>query len=465
MIMNHKASIPSHARLSSQSSALKQAVRLSTVKFNALLWIATSLSACTVVGPDYVRPTIDVPKAFKEANSTQITLASNATSVNWWTIYADRQLDDLINQVELNNFTLQMADARVRQAQALAASAHSEKQPSLIIGGANDLGVRLNWEIDLWGRIERNIESANASTEASLADLAAVKLAIQTQLAQNYFLLRTKDAEIQILEEIASSYEKLLQITRNQYAVGVVDKGNIVQAQAQLSAAQTQTQDARITRAQLEHAIAVLIGKAPADFSISSAALDTNLPLVPASLPSDLLQRRADIAAAERRMLAANARIGAAIAANYPKLNFSGGVSIRKGGLGGPRLTAPLYSEAPNAPRDKATAEYDEIIANYRQTVLNSFLEVEDNLSAQTVLNQAYEAQKQAVVASQESTVIAQNQYDAGILTYQAMLEIKATALNNQRAALTLLGRRYIASVTLIKALGGGWGTSTELAK
>jgi NodT family efflux transporter outer membrane factor (OMF) lipoprotein len=403
-----------------------------------------------------------VPKAFKEADSAQTAPASSATSTSWWTIYADKQLDDLINQVELKNFTLQMAEARVKQAQALAASAHSEKQPSLIIGGANDLGIRLNWEIDLWGRIERNIESANASTEASLADLAAVKLAIQAQLAQNYFLLRTKDAEIQILEEIASAHEKLLQITRNQYAVGVVDKGNIVQAQAQFNAAQTQTQDARITRAQLEHAIAVLIGKAPADFSISSAALGTNLPLIPASLPSDLLQRRADIAAAERRMLAANARIGAAIAANYPKLDFSGGVSIRKGGLGGPRLTAPLYSEAPNAPRDKATAEYDEIIANYRQVVLNSFLEVEDNLSAQTLLNQAYEAQKQAVVASQESTVIAQNQYNAGILTYQAMLEIKATALNNQRAALTLLGRRYIASVTLIKALGGGWETNPE---
>lgn len=446
MIMNHK--VPTFAAANTSTCVLR---------WVSLLGMTAVISACTVVGPDYVRPSIDVPKSFKEAAQLPSKQLPALPVEHWWTIYQDPQLNALMNQIEEKNYTLQMAAARVRQAQALAASAQAEKQPSIVAGGTNDLGIRLNWEIDLWGRIQRSIESANAATEASLADLAAVKLALQSQLAQNYFLLRTKDAEIQMLDEMASADEKLLQITRNQYAVGIVDKGNIVQAQAQFNAAQVQVQDARITRAQLEHAIAILIGQAPSEFHIVVTSLPPEPPAIPASLPSDLLQRRADIAAAERRMLAANARIGASIAARYPKLDISAGVSIREGGLGGERLTAPLYSAAPDAPRDKAVADYDEVVANYRQTVLNSFLEVEDNLTAQNVLSQAYATQQQASIASQESSRIAQNQYDAGILTYQAVLEVKAASLNNRRSALALLGRRYIASISLVKALGGGW--------
>lgn len=446
-----------HAIRAAISNTVTAPSGLTSTKLCLLLSASMALTACTVAGPDYVRPTIDVPGKFKEDNAALSKQAKAVPEQNWWRIFQDSQLDELMRQIDSGNFTLQMAESRVRQAQALAASVQAEKFPSIVAGGTNDLGVRINWEIDLWGRIHREIESANANTEASRADLGAAKLALQTQLAQNYFLLRTKDAEIQLLDEMSGAYNKLLQITRNQYAVGVADKGNIVQAQGQFNTAQVQAQDAKITRAQLEHAIAVLIGKAPADFTLAVSSSPAAPPIIPASLPSDLLQRRADIIAAERRMLAANARIGAAIAATYPKLEIAAGVSIRKGGLGGERLTAPLYSAASDAPRDKAAAEYDEVVANYRQTVLNSLLEVEDNLTAQTSLFQAYETQRQAAIASQDANRIAKNQYDAGILTYQAMLEVKAAGLNNQRTALSLLGRRYTATINLVKALGGGW--------
>ena len=431
----------------------------------SLLGLLLLLHACTVVGPDYVRPTIDVPAKFKGASSASTFDEKSAgipSSATWWSIYADTELDKLMLQIEQKNYSLQTYAAKVRQAQALAAIAQAEKLPNVVLGGTNDFGIRVNWELDLWGRFQRNIESNNANVEATLADLNAAKLSLQAQLAQNYFLLRAKDADIVRLDEMTNAYEKLLKITRNQYAVGVSDKGSIAQAQAQFATAQAQAQDARITRQQLEHAIAVLIGKAPAEFSIATAALASSVPTIPANLPSELLQRRADIIAAERRMLVANARIGAAEAGKYPKFDIAAGVSVRKGGLGGLRLAAPIYSGAPNAPREKAEADFDEDVANYRQTVLTSFLEVEDNLAAQNILNQAYIAQDLAASSSRQAAQIAQNQYQAGILTYQAMLEVKAANLTNERATLALQGRRLLVSVALVKALGGKWQTSTS---
>jgi NodT family efflux transporter outer membrane factor (OMF) lipoprotein len=439
--------------------------KICTARRMSLVGLLLLLHACTVVGPDYVRPTVDVPAKFKEANSASLFDEKNTdaqSGVVWWSIYADNELDNLMRQIEQKNYSLQAYAARVRQAQAIAAIAQAEKLPNVVVGGTNDFGIRVNWELDLWGRIQRSIESNNANVEATLADVDAIKLSLQAQLAQNYFLLRAKDADLVRLDEMTSAYEKLLKITRNQYAVGVSDKGSIAQAQAQFATSQAQVQDARITRQQLEHAIAVLVGKAPADFSISTAPLASNVPTIPANLPSELLQRRADIIAAERRMLVANAQIGAAEASKYPKFDIAAGVSVRKGGLGGLRLAAPIYSGAPNAPREKAEADFDENVANYRQTVLTSFLEVEDNLAAQNILTQAYIAQDLAASSSRQAAQIAQNQYQAGILTYQAMLEVKAANLTNERATLALQGRRLLASVALVKALGGTWQTSTS---
>jgi NodT family efflux transporter outer membrane factor (OMF) lipoprotein len=425
----------------------------------ALAGFATINTACTVLGPDYARPTIDVPTAYKEAPGLTTPQARDAsTDGRWWGLYGDAQLDRLMAQIEIRNYSLQAIEAQTRQARSLAEIAQSARFPTLVAGGTNDFGLLANWEIDLWGRIRRNIEASGAAAQASAADLAAATLSLQAQLAQNYFQLRVQDADIRLLQDTATSYEQSLRITRNQYAVGVADRGAIAQAQAQLSTAQAQMHDARVARAQFEHAIAVLIGKAPADFSFAAAPIDVKVPEVPPTLPSDLLERRPDIAAAERRMAAASAQIGAAEAASYPSLDLFAGVSIRRGLLGGAKVVAPLYAgEAPQAGRAKASAAYDESVANYRQTVLNGFREVEDNLAALQILDQASDAQATAVKAAREAVAITDNQYRAGVVNYQSVIVTQATALVNERAALGLLGRRLAASVTLIKALGGGW--------
>lgn len=432
--------------------------RTSALQALALAGFTMIHSACTVLGPDYVRPPMDVPAAYKEAPGLTAPQARDASADgHWWALYGDSQLGELIAQIETRNYSIQAMEARVRQARSLTEVARAAQFPTLVAGGTNDFGLLANWEIDLWGRIRRNIEASGATAQASAADLAAATLSLQAQLAQNYFLLRVKDAEIRLLQDTAASYERSLQITRNQYAVGVADRGNIVQAQTQLGAAQAQMHDARVTRAQLEHAIAVLIGKAPADFSFTVAPMDANVPEVPPALPADLLERRPDIAAAERRMAAASAQIGVAEAASYPSLDLFAGVSIRKGLLGGAKVAAPLYGAAPQAGRTKAAAAYDETVADYRQTVLNGFREVEDNLAALQILDQAAAAQASAAKAAREAVAIMDNQYRVGVVNYQSVIVAQATALVNERAALGLLGRRLVASVTLIKALGGGW--------
>jgi len=431
-----------------------------TLRVLTLAGLTTLNAACTVLGPDYVRPSIDVPAAYKEASGIKTIAQTPAVSTDerWWGLYNDSELDQLIAQVEVQNYSLQAVEARARQARALTEVSKAAQYPTIVAGGKNDLGLRVNWEIDLWGRIKRNIEASGASAQASVADLAAVKLSLQAQLAQNYFLLRVQDAVIRLLQDTAVSYERSLQITRNQYNAGVTDRGNIMQAQTQLSVAQAQMHDARITRAQLEHAIAVLIGKAPADFSFAIAPIGANVPEVPPALPADLLERRPDIAAAERRMAAASARIGETEAAGYPSLNLFAGVSIRKGLLGGSDIMAPLYSGgSPQARRTQASAAYDEAIADYRQTVLNGFREVEDNLAALQILDEASGAQTEAVKAARGAVTITDNQYRAGIVNYQSIIIVQNAALSNERATLSILGRRLVASVTLIKALGGGW--------
>lgn len=432
--------------------------RTSTLRALVLAGFATINTACTVLGPDYVRPSIDVPAAYKEAPGSSAPQPRQASTPGpWWALYGDPQLDQLITQVETRNYSLQAIEARGLQARSVAEMAQAAQSATVVAGGTNDLGVLVNWEIDLWGRIRRNVEASGAAAQASAADLAAARLALQAQLAQNYFLLRVQDSEIGLLQDTVASYERSLQITRNQYAVGVADRGSIVQAQAQLGAAQAQMHDARVARAQLEHAIAVLIGKAPADFSIAAAPLAAKVPEVPTALPADLLERRPDIAAAERRMAAANAQIGVAEAGSYPSLDLFAGVSIRKGLLGGAKIEAPLYSAAPQAGLTKATAAYDEVVANYRQTVLGGFREVEDNLAALQILDQSSQAQAAAVTAARQAVTITHNQYRAGLVDYQSMIVVQASALVNERAALGILGRRLVASVTLIKALGGGW--------
>lgn len=424
----------------------------------AALALASMLgSACTVVGPDYVRPAFDVPPAYKEA--TTATSASQPTlDARWWRLYRDERMDALMAQIDTLNPSLQAAEARLRQACALVQGARAAQSPTVVAGGTNDLGVLVNWEIDLWGRIRRNLEANRAAAQASAADLAAVRLSLQAQLAQTYFQLRVQDAEIELLERAIASHERTLQLTRNQYAVGVVARANVVQAQARWQATQAQTHDAHATRAQLEHAVAVLVGRSPAEFTLEAAPLDLQAPAIPAGLPAQLLERRADVAAAERRIAAASARIGVAKASAYPSLGVFAGVTIRRGPVGGAKLEVPLYaSELPESVDSRASAAYDEAVANYRQAVLGALREVEDGLVAIDRLEQAAAAQAQAAAAARQAESIADNQYRAGISSYLAVAVVQAAALDNERADLALRGRRLVANVQLVKALGGGW--------
>lgn len=442
--------------------------RTSILHVLALTGFATINTACTVLGPDYVRPPMDMPAAYKEASELTAPQVRNvSTDEHWWALYNDDQLNELIVQVESRNYSLQAMEARVQQAQALTDAARAAQFPTLgcctnlgtkVVGGSiKNFGLLANWEIDLWGRIRRNIEASGATAEASIADLAAATMSLQAQLAQNYFLLRVQDAEIRLLQDTVTSYKQSLKITSNQHAVGVASRGVIVQAQAQLGAAQAQMLDARVARAQLEHAIAVLIGKAPADFSFAVESLNEKVPTIPAALPSDLLERRPDIAAAERRMAAASAQIGVARAAAYPSISLFAGLSISRSVVGASVAAPLLGTGAIHAQSTKAEAVYYETVANYRQAVLNGLREVEDNLAVLQILDEAAKVQAAAVKAAREVAAITYNQYRNGIVDYLPVIVAQTTALSDERIALNMLGRRLVASVTLIKALGGGW--------
>ena len=438
---------------------MSDAIRGRTIHLLAVASALASSVSCTV-GPDYVRPPVAVPSAYKE------TRASNAAETmrelprgRWWELFRDADLDALVAQVDVDNQTIRAGEARVRQAQALVEIARAPSFLTLNAGGSNQkLGLAAGWELDLWGRIRRNVEAASATAEASADELAAARLSLQAQVAQNYFLLRVQDAEIRLLQENIARYERSLQLTRNQYAVGVASRGDVVQAEAQLNSTRAQAFEAAVGRAQLEHAIAVLVGKPPADVGIAATSLNVAIPTVPPALPSELLVRRPDIAAAERRMAAANAQIGVAEAAFYPsaRLFAGGGFDISFAG-GVAYALALLDGGLRDAQSAQYTAAYAETVADYRQTVLSALRDVEDNLVALRLLESEAAVQGAAVKAARESVTITNNQYRAGTATYLAVVVVQAAALVNERAELAIVGRRLVATVNLIKALGGGW--------
>lgn len=471
----------------------------------AAAWLAAvTLAGCTL-GPDYVRPTAETPAAYKEAQGWK-TATPNDTEPrgNWWAVFNDAQLDGLLSQVEINNQTIKAAEARVREARALTDQARAAYFPIVTAnasatrsggragsntnlgnglqsgGPRNSFNVALdvNWELDLWGRVRRTVEAGEATAQASVADLEAAKLSAQAQLASDYFLLRAVDAEIRLFTDTVDAYQKSLQLTRNQYAVGVAARADVAQAETQLKSTQAQALDAGVQRAQLEHAIAVLLGKPPADFSIAAEAVPIVYPPIPPGLPSELLERRPDIAAAERRAAAANAQVGVAEAAFFPSLTLSATGGFQNSVLSqlfsapsrywslGPALAQTIFDAGlRRAQSAQAMATYDENVANYRQTVLAGFQEVEDNLAALRILEDEAAVQDDAVKSARESLTITLNQYRAGTANYLAVVVAQATALANERAALAILGRRLTASVTLIKALGGGWNEAQLLAR
>jgi len=477
-------------------------MNIGKLKSIALALTTTLLGACSV-GPDYVRPNAATPVAYKEWKVAEPKDAVRRGE--WWKVYGDPVLNDLMAQVNVSNQTLKQAEASYREAHALVAAARAEYFPTValdpsvtrsrrgqngsafvsstgaVVGGTGTgsvsnqyaLPLDMSWEVDVWGKVRRTVESSVATAQASAAELEATRLSLLAELATDYFQLRVLDDQQRLLDDTVVAYQKSLDLTENQYKVGVAARSDVVQAETQLKSTQAQAIDNGVQRAELEHAIAVLIGKPPAAFSIASAKIKFTIPVIPPGMPSALLERRPDIAQAERQMAASNAQIGVAKSAYYPSLTLSGSAGYQSTTFSnlisapnffwsvGPALAETLFDAgARSAQVEEARAAYDASVANYREVVLAGFQEVEDNLAALRILEQEAQVQDEAVKAAEESVHIALNQYKSGTVSYLNVVTAQTAALSNERTALTVLSNRLTANVTMIKALGGSWDTS-----
>ena len=449
----------------------------------ALAFLFASLLAGCAVGPRYSKPDLEVPAAYKETGDWVVAQPRDeAPKGKWWEIFNDPVLNELEEQVSVSNQTLRVAEARYTQARASVQVARSALFPTLgASGGASrsrrgsggasssfDIGLDARWEIDLWGRIRNQVEANRAAEAASAADVENARLSLQAELAVNYFQLRVTDVQRVLLEDSVKAFQTSLNIARNRYNAGVAAKVDVVQAESQVRSIEAQAIDLRASRAQLEHAIAVLVGKPPAAFTLEPKPLQAAIPAVPAGLPSRLLERRPDIAAAERRMAAANARIGVAQAAYFPALTLSGSAGFASTALSS-LISAPsrvwslgaglagtlLDFGARGGQVEIARAQYDEAVANYRETVLEAFQEVEDNLAAVHWLTEGNKVQEDAARLARESVALTLNQYKAGTVGYLSVVQVQATQLAEERQTVSLLGRRLAATVGLVRATGG----------
>jgi NodT family efflux transporter outer membrane factor (OMF) lipoprotein len=462
----------------------------------AALAMLALLSSCAV-GPDYVRPAAPLPAAFKETQGWKIAEPKQAASgAPWWSVYNDPVLDRLERQIDVNNQNLKLAEASYRQARALLDQARAGYYPTATLdasgqrakSGTNSTGsspgrirdsfglsAGATWDIDVWGRIRRTVESADANAQASAADLASAKLSAQATLAATYLQLRINDEIKRLLDATVVAYQRTLEITQNRYAVGVAARADVATAQAQLETTRSQAVGVGVQRAQLEHAIAVLIGEPPSDFTLPPIEFSMGVPVAPVGVPSTLLERRPDIASAERLMASANAEIGVAEAAYYPDVTLSASfgfassviddllrMSSRVWSVGAQTGETVFDGGLRGAQVEAAKAVYDQRVASYRQTVLTGFQQVEDNRSTLRILEQQADVQNGAVQASLQAEQLTLNQYQAGTVAYTSVVTAQATALSNRQSALTILQSRLLASVTLIEALGGGWD-STQL--
>lgn len=433
-----------------------------------------------------------MPASFKEAQGWKpAEPRDHALPGQWWEIFGDPQLNALEQAATRDNFSIIQAEAQYRQAQAMVQSAWAAFAPtgsasasanrfrasggqSVVVSGVRNLfnmALNASWEPDLWGAVRRQVESSEANAQASAATLQAMRLSIQATLAQDYFQLRALDAEKKVIDDTVAAYAKTLELTQNRYAVGVAAKTDVVQAEMQLEAARAQAINLGVQRAQLEHAVAVLAGQPPSALSLANAPLTAKPPPIPVGIPSELLERRPDIANAERQVAAANAKIGVAKAAYFPTLTLSASngfqsyslasifnAARRYWALGPASLSLVLFDGgARSAQMKQAIDAFDASVAAYRQAVLTGFQEVEDQLAALRILEQEYEVQAKAVRAARESVAMTNNQYQAGTASYLNVMIAQAAALNNEKAAVQVLGNRMVAAVLLVKALGGGW--------
>jgi NodT family efflux transporter outer membrane factor (OMF) lipoprotein len=462
----------------------------------ALALAGLQLAGCAV-GPRYVRPEVAVPPAYKEYRLDNGDLIRSARPLDdvsrqgWWEVFADARLSDLEGRLGGANPTLAEAEARLRQARAIVRQDRAAYFPA-VTGTASvartragesprtavttgtlteySLGAGATWEADLWGRIRQTVASGTASAQAVAGDLESARLTLSAELAADYFQLRSLDAELALFEQTIEAYERAATLTRNQYDAGIVSRADVEQANTQLASAQAQAIDVRLQRSQLEHAIAALTGEPPASLSLDPMPLEGEPPAIPADVPSHILERRPDVAAAERRVAAANARIGVASAAFFPAVTLNAGGGFQAARLQewlswpmrfwsvGPALAITLFDAgARRAAKAEAVAGYDEMVAAYRQTVLSAFQDVEDNLAAERLLAGEAERTQAAVTAARRSLEISLNQYRAGLVSYLQVATQQTALLTNERAAVTLTGRQFVAAVQLVRALGGGW--------
>jgi NodT family efflux transporter outer membrane factor (OMF) lipoprotein len=480
--------------MGSRSTKLTPSV-LGGALFGALLL----MSGCAV-GPRYSRPSAPVPTDYKETpeNWKPAQPADQTQKGKWWEIYQDPQLNALEEKINISNQSLKAAQAQFAQARATVRYNRADLYPTVTAGvsgdrqrysgnrplnltpgipqTANDLviPVDMSYEPDVWGRVRRTVEAARADAQATLADLESVSLSVHAELAVDYFQARELDAEAKVLDSTVDSYTRELQLTEDRYKGGVVSQVDVAQAQTQLETARAQAIDVREQRTQYEHAIAVLIGEPASTFNLPIVALNATPPVIPPGLPSELLERRPDIASNEREMASANAKIGVAKAAYFPLFNLFPSAGFESSTivnwLSGPSGFASVGASAVvtafdvgrrRAINDQARAAYDQSVANYRQDVLTAYQEVEDNLAALRLLESEYTTETAAVAAAEHSLALSNNRYKGGVTSYLEVTTAQTTALANERTQVQLSGRRMVDSVLLIKALGGGWDASS----
>jgi NodT family efflux transporter outer membrane factor (OMF) lipoprotein len=465
---------------------------------NVLLAMVVFQSSGCTVGPKYRRPAAEVPPAYKEVGNWKPAQPNDQNLGGaWWTIFQDPQLDALELQVNVSNQNLKAAEAQFRQARAVLRYNRADYYPTVTAGPSatrtrvsanrppprsifdgityNDfvLPFDISYQVDVWGRVRRTVESSREQAQASAADLATVNLSIHADLAVDYFLARSLDAEEQLLNSTVTQYAQALELIETRFAGGIASDLEVQQARTQLETTRAQAIDVGVARAQYEHAVAILIGKPPAAFSLPPLPLTAPPPNIPVSVPSELLERRPDISAAERRMASANAQIGVAKSAYYPLINLGATGGFESSSittlLSGPSglwsfglsaVTTVFDVGRRRAASDQAVAAYDQSVANYRQTVLTGFQQVEDNVAALRILEREAQTQDKAVEAAGKYLDLAVTRYKGGVTSYLEVTTAQTASLSDQLTAVNLLGRRMVNSVMLIQALGGGWDRS-----
>ncbi len=461
-----------------------------------------ALVGCTV-GPKYTRPPVPAAPAFNEQPPKSFTEspgwkqaqpADTTLRADWWQLFGNAELNGLEEQVDPSNQTLKAADARFRQARALIQINRSGLYPTISTSpsvttnrlsrnaplgthsgdfGQYVLPVDVNYELDAWGRVRRSIAAAREETQASAGDLETIRLSLHAELAIDYFELRSLDSEKQLLDQTLGAYQRALDLTQNRFDGGLASRAEVAQARTQLETTRAQDVGVGVSLATFRHAIAVLMGKTPESLALAPAPLHSEPPVVPTGVPSQLLERRPDIAAAERRAAEANEQIGIARAAFFPTLlltatgGFEGSNPVNwlswpsRLWAVGPSVAQVIFDAGRRrAVSESALAGYDEAVANYRQVALTAFQEVEDNLATLRVLEEQSQAQRVAVEAAQQSLELSLNRYKGGLVTYLEVITAQSIALQNQITEVDILRRRMDASVLLIKALGGGWDVS-----